>query len=133
MYSQSEFSVGNMLVGANGKKARIIGIEGERVTLRIDNRDNPFYKKSKKVGTTVKKDDVIFRIILENTDSYTLQVRNMKSPFYKKPWKVGAMVKTSDGTIIKILKINPDTVDIDTRHPMVGKTLTFNINIISIQ
>lgn len=103
------------------------------VSLRIENTQNPFYKKSKKVGTTVKTDGIIFKIIKESTKSYTLQVTNTKSPFYKKPWKSGATVKTPDGTTIKILKIGTDTVDIETRHPMAGKTLEFDVKIISIQ
>ncbi|WP_333608076.1 FKBP-type peptidyl-prolyl cis-trans isomerase [Arsukibacterium sp.] len=53
-----------------------------------------------------------------------------------KKWKPGmkAWVQTDDGQRqVTVVKVGMFKADIDTNHPLAGKTLTFNINILKVR
>lgn len=131
--SMKSAKIGDVLTGSNNTTAKVIEASINDVTLEIQNKNNPFYKKSKRVWSVTRKDGVIYKIIKSNTDTYTLQVKNANSPFYKKRWVIGATAKTSNSSIIKLIKKNSESVEVEIMHPMVGKTLEFDVKIISIK
>jgi len=47
--------------------------------------------------------------------------------------KVGAMLRSATGQSAKVLEIKGDSVVIDTNHPLAGKDLTFDVNILKVE
>jgi FKBP-type peptidyl-prolyl cis-trans isomerase 2 len=47
--------------------------------------------------------------------------------------KVGTMLRSASGQPAKVLEIKGDAVVIDTNHPLAGKDLTFDVNILKVE
>src|SRR6266581_1790575 len=47
--------------------------------------------------------------------------------------KVGVMLRSATGQSAKVLEIKGDSVVIDTNHPLAGKDLTFDVNILKVE
>jgi FKBP-type peptidyl-prolyl cis-trans isomerase 2 len=46
---------------------------------------------------------------------------------------VGSMLRSATGQSAKVLEIKGDSVVIDTNHPLAGKDLTFDVNILKVE
>ena len=116
-------------------------IEGENITLMIDNKENPFYGKKLEVGAVAKKEKVSFTIKALTEKTVTLLINNGESPFFGKSFVVGATasIPASNGQPspgnIKILAFSGETVDIEVpnAHPLAGKKLYFEVEILDIK
>jgi ribosomal protein L31 len=82
------------------------------VTFEIDNKDNPFYKKEIKVGTTSENESAIFKITALSKDEVTLEVTNRQSPFYNKEFGVGSSFELPQGGKVNIIAITDTMVTI---------------------
>lgn len=107
----------------------------------IDNKENPFYGKKLEIGAVAKKDKISFIIKALTDKTITILINNGESPFSGKPFVVGATApipalngQPSPGNI-KILAISGETVDIDVpnTHPLAGKKLYFEVEILDIK
>ena len=47
--------------------------------------------------------------------------------------KVGMLLRSEDGHEAKVLEVNPDTVVLDVNHPLAGKNLVFDVNILKVE
>lgn len=47
--------------------------------------------------------------------------------------KAGTMLRSASGQPAKVLEMKGDTVVIDTNHPLAGKDLTFDVNILKVE
>jgi FKBP-type peptidyl-prolyl cis-trans isomerase 2 len=47
--------------------------------------------------------------------------------------KVGTMLRSASGQPAKVLEIKGDSVVIDTNHPLAGKDLTFDVNVLKVE
>ena len=47
--------------------------------------------------------------------------------------KAGTMLRSASGQPAKVLEIKGDSVVIDTNHPLAGKDLTFDVNILKVE
>ncbi|MCE7978834.1 MAG: hypothetical protein DYH03_17300 [Nitrospira sp. NTP1] len=47
--------------------------------------------------------------------------------------KVGDILQASDNRLVKVLEVNEKKVLIDLNHPLAGKTLTFDVNILKVE
>ena len=47
--------------------------------------------------------------------------------------KVGDILQAADNRLVKVLEVNEKKVLIDLNHPLAGKTLTFDVNIIKVE
>ena len=47
--------------------------------------------------------------------------------------KVGDILQASDNRLVKVLEVNDKKVLIDLNHPLAGKTLTFDVNILKVE
>src|SRR6266571_4357815 len=47
--------------------------------------------------------------------------------------KEGTMLRSASGQPAKVLEIKGDSVVIDTNHPLAGKDLTFDVNILKVE
>ena len=47
--------------------------------------------------------------------------------------KVGTMLRSASGQPAKVLDVKGDSVVIDTNHPLAGKDLTFDVNILKVE
>ncbi len=47
--------------------------------------------------------------------------------------KVGSMLRSASGQPAKVLEVKGDSVVIDTNHPLAGKDLTFDVNILKVE
>jgi len=127
-------AVGKELV-AGDIKATVTKIDGDNVTLDIQNTQNPFYGKKLAVGLkgTFEGNTVTIKKIVG--DTVTLEVNNKSNPFYGKKIKEGMEATTKDGQTIKIAKIDDKnvTIQIPNTHELAGKTLIFDVEIKSIK
>lgn len=127
-----DLTVGKKITGGNGVTAEVLSIDGDKVTLKIDNAINPFYKKPRTVGSTAEQGDFTYTIKAINGTGVTIDVVNKTSPFAGKEFAPGSEVTTPAGTV-KIKAVNGDTVTIDFTHPLAGKTLTFDVEVKDIK
>jgi FKBP-type peptidyl-prolyl cis-trans isomerase 2 len=116
-------------------------VDGEDVTLMIDNKENPFYGKKLVVGATAKKESISFTVKALTEKQVTMFIVNGNSPFAGKQFVVGASAplpsangQSSPGNI-KITAISGESINIDVpnTHPLAGKTLYFDIEILDIK
>ncbi|MDP2104114.1 MAG: hypothetical protein Q8K26_04295, partial [Candidatus Gracilibacteria bacterium] len=118
---------------AGNIKAKVTAIEGDNVTVEIDNTGNPFYGKKLAVGLTgeFEGNSVVIKKLTDK--EVTIEVNNKANPFYGKKIEVGMEGKSGENTI-KIVSITKENVTIAAgRHELAGKTLTFDIEIKSIK
>ena len=47
--------------------------------------------------------------------------------------KVGDILQAADNRLVKVLEVNEKKVLIDLNHPLAGKTLTFDVNIVKVE
>ncbi len=129
------------LTGGSDVKALIQKIEGDMITLAIENKENPFYGKKLVVGATAQKDKITFTVKALTDTGVTLDIINGDSPFSWKEFVAGATAEfpgqggqPSPGAI-KILSISGEEVNIEmpNTHPLAGKTLYFEVEIIDIK
>ncbi len=133
--NMKEATLGQTLTGANGSTtAKVIKADKDTVTLEIQNVANPFYDKKVAVGVTAEdlRADATYKILKINGTGITLEVTNRASPFYNKKFAVGEKVETRQGKI-GITAIDGDDVTLAIEHPLMGKTLFFDVEIIDLQ
>lgn len=127
-------TVGQVFTGAADATAKVIAADETSITLDIENTNNPFYGKSIAVGTVAETPtkDTTFKITAIKGTGVTLEVTNKNSPFYNKEFSVGGTLDLPTGKL-EILEIKDEEVVVAQSHPMAGKTLFFDIEIIDIQ
>ena len=47
--------------------------------------------------------------------------------------KVGDILQASDGRLVKVLEVTEKKIVLDLNHPLAGKALTFDVNILKIE
>jgi len=47
--------------------------------------------------------------------------------------KIGDILQAADNRLVKVLEVNEKKVLIDLNHPLAGKTLTFDVNVIKVE
>ncbi len=127
--------VGQTLTGWANMVAKVAKIDGQNVTLNIDNKDNPFYGKTLAVGLTATKDKAKFTVRALTETWVTLEIENGNSPFTGKEFVVGAQATLpKDGWTLTVKAINGDdiTIEVPNTHPLAGKTLYFEVDVLSI-
>lgn len=129
-----DLTVGKV-IEAGEIKAKVTAIEGDNVTVEIENTGNPFYGKKLTVGlkATFEGNDVTIK---ELTDTeVTIEVINKANPFYGKKIEVGMEGVLPNGGKMKIVKIDDKsvTIGLPNEHELAGKTLTFDVEIKSIK
>lgn len=131
---------GQTLTGGLGITAKVVKIEGENVTLDIENKEHPFYGKKVVVGATAETDGTKFTVKELSETGITMDVMNSKSPFAGKKfevWAEGELEIPNNPTKIplKIVAINGEQIDVEmpNTHPLAGKTLFFDVEVLDIQ
>ena len=126
--------VGQVFTGANNATAKVTSANASGITLEINNTNNPYYGKKIVVGATAESpdQDATFKITKIEGTGVTLEVTNKKSPFYNKKFAVGESIETPNGKT-EIREITDDSLVIAQYHPMVGKTLFFDVEIVDIK
>jgi FKBP-type peptidyl-prolyl cis-trans isomerase 2 len=133
--------VGQTLTGGANVTAKVVKIDGDSITLSINNVNNPFYGKKLAVGEKTKKDNISFDIKSLTQTGITVRIMNGDSPFAGKSfvvWATGAIPGKNGGPSpgdIKVLAISGEAIDIaiPNTHPLAGKTLYFDIEIVDIK
>lgn len=132
---------GQTLTGGLGIAAKVVKLDGENVTLDIENKDHPFYGKKLVVGATSDKDGAKFTVKQLTDTGVTMDVMNSKSPFAGKKFEVGAEgvlenpTAGNSGIPLKISAINGEEIDVQmpNPHPLAGKTLFFDVEVLDVQ
>lgn len=126
--------VGQVFTGANNSTAIVKSVTATDMTLEIENTNNPFYGKNIAIGTTAEsvEQGASYKITAIEGTGVTLEVTNKNSPFYNKKFAVGESIESPSGKV-EIREINGEEVVIAQYHPMVGKTLFFDIEILDIK
>jgi FKBP-type peptidyl-prolyl cis-trans isomerase 2 len=131
---------GQSLTGGLGIVAKVMKIDGENITLEIPNKDHPFYGKKLAVGASATKDGATFTVKSISESGVTLDVKNSRSPFAGKAFAPGATATVTGQTSteqveIKIVSLSGNTVTLDmpNPHPLGGKTLFFDIEVLSVE
>ncbi|MGH9365788.1 MAG: FKBP-type peptidyl-prolyl cis-trans isomerase [Thermoanaerobaculia bacterium] len=77
------------------------------------------------------------RVTIPAADAYGLYDEKRKVAVPKKnvppEAKPGMRLRSQDGREAKVLEIKGDSVVIDTNHPLAGKDLTFDVNILKVE
>jgi FKBP-type peptidyl-prolyl cis-trans isomerase 2 len=47
--------------------------------------------------------------------------------------KIGMLLRSQDGTEAKVVEVHPDSVLLDVNHPLAGKNLVFDVNILKVE
>lgn len=126
--------VGQVFTGANNATAKVMAATETDITLEIQNTNNPFYKKKIVVGATAESADqgASYKITKIAGTGVTIEVTNKNSPFYNKNFSVGETLDLPSGKV-EIKEIKDEEVVIAQSHPMAGKTLFFDIEILDIK
>lgn len=122
-------------IEAGSVKAKVTAIEGENVTVAIENTQNPFYGKKLAVGlkATFEGNQVTVKKVTDT--EVTLEIINKANPFYKKKISEGMEGAMPNGSTMKIMKIGTGTITIGipNTHELAGKTLNFDVEIKDIK
>ncbi len=122
-------------IEAGSVKAKVTKIEGDNVTVEIENTQNPFYGKKLTVGlkATFEGNGITVKKITDT--EVTLEVINKANPFYGKKIKEGMEGTMPSGAKMKIMKISTEniTIGVPNTHELAGKTLKFDVEIKSIK
>lgn len=131
---------GQTLTGGLGIAAKVVKLDGDNVTLDIENKDHPFYGKKLAVGASSEKDGAKFTVKQLTDTGVVMDVMNSKSPFAWKKFEVGAEwvldnPTAGNGIPLKIVAINGEQVDVQmpNPHPLAGKTLFFDVEVLDVQ
>jgi hypothetical protein len=125
--------VGQVFTGANNATAKVTGATDTTITLEIENVDSPFYGKRVAVGTIAENKSATFKVLDMSGTGVKMEITNKESPFYNKNFAVGESFIARDGSKVTINAIGADMIDIAQAHPLMGKTLYFDVEIIDIQ
>ena len=134
-------SVGQTLTGWANVTAKVTKIDGDNITLEINNVNNPFYGKKLVVGEKAKKENISFEVKAMTASGVTMRIINGDSPFAGKAFVAWASAPIpgrngapSPGDI-KILSISGESINITVPnpHPLAGKTLYFEVEVLSIK
>lgn len=125
--------VGQVFTGANGARGTVTATTDTGITFEIENVDNPFYKKPLAVGLVSENDFASFKVTELTDTEVGIEVTNKQSPFYNRDFAVGSSIDLPQGGKISIVEIGADTVTIGQAHPMMGKTLEFDVDVLDIQ
>lgn len=128
---QSE--VGKTITGQDGSVAKVIAVTENDITFEIENKSNPFYKKQIAPWMVVEDDSVAFKIVSIENDQVNLEITNKMSPFLNKKFAVGESITFPQWGKITITGITDEVVSFNEEHPMMGKTLFFDVEILDIQ
>jgi FKBP-type peptidyl-prolyl cis-trans isomerase 2 len=122
-------------ISAGGLTAIVKAIDDKNVTLEIANTLNPFYKKKLKVGLKGEFDGNTITIKKIGDKTVSVEILNKQNPFYGKKLIPGLSGKLPTGQTITIKKIEGDQVsaEIPNTHELAGKTLIFDIEVVSIK
>ncbi len=122
-------------IDAGNTKAKVTKIDGDNVTVDIENSQNPFYGKKMSVGLKVMFEGNSVTVKKITDSDILLEVVNKANPFYGKKVKVGMEGAMPNGEKVKILKLTKDiaTIGVPNTHELGGKTLKFDVEIKSIQ
>jgi FKBP-type peptidyl-prolyl cis-trans isomerase 2 len=128
------------LTGGLGIPAKVVKLDGENVTLAIENRDHPFYGKKLEVGASSEVDGAKFTVKQLTETGVTMDVVNSRSPFAGKKFEVGIEgvlqnPATTTTVPLKIAAINGENIDVlmPNPHPLAGKTLFFDVEVLDIE
>lgn len=129
--SGKDLTVGKV-IEAGTMKAKVTAIDGDNVTVEIENTGNPFYGKKLAVGLTgeFEGNSVVVKKLTDK--EVTIEVNDKANPFYGKKIEVG-MEWMAGRNKIKIVAIAKDKVTIAAGPELAGKTLTFDVEIKSIK
>lgn len=132
--NMKDATVGQVFTGANNATAKVTAVTNSGITLAIENTTNPFYKKSVVVGAVsdVPEQGVSYKITAINGTGVTIEVTNKNSPFYNKKFAVGESIELPSGKL-EIRDIQQDEVEVAQYHPMMGKTLYFDVEVLDIK
>lgn len=127
-------TIGQVFTGANNATAKVVKATDTDITLEIQNTNNPFYKKKVVVGATAESAEqgATYKITKIVGTGVTIEVTNKNSPFYNKNFSVGETLDLPSGKV-EIKEIKDEEVVIAQSHPMAGKTLFFDIEILDIK
>jgi FKBP-type peptidyl-prolyl cis-trans isomerase 2 len=134
-------TVGQTLTGGADVVAKVTKIDGDTITLTIDNKDHPFYGKKLAIGGKATKDNIAFTIKDLSATGITLLIANGNSPFVGKEFVVGASASLPVGPTgvspgeMKVMAISGEAVSVSmpNTHPLAGKTLYFEVEILDIK
>lgn len=127
--------IGDTVTGVDGVSGKVTAITSTGMTIAIDNSNNPFYKKPLKVGLTSESDNYLAKVISLTDKNVTIELTNKESPFYNKKFAVGESftIPGRDKIIIKSIDQDKDMATIAVEHPLMGKTLYFDVEVTDIQ
>ncbi|MBP8016431.1 FKBP-type peptidyl-prolyl cis-trans isomerase [Candidatus Gracilibacteria bacterium] len=119
----------------NGMKGTVTKIEGDNITIDIQNTENPFYGKKLEKGLSVDYQGNKITIKSLTNSGVTVEIDNKQNPFYGKKLIEGLIGKLPNGEEIKVIKIAGDSVTIQTKNPskLAGKTLIFDVEVKEIK
>jgi len=131
---EETLKVGNE-ISTSGTTAKIIKIENHQVILEMKNTTNPFYGKELKVGLKTNYESNEITITAINDKEVTIDTDNKQNPFYGQKLIVGLTKRLQNGMKITIKSIDDKNVTIDSPNTseLAGKTLIFDVEIISIK
>lgn len=126
--------VGDVFTGASNSTATVTAVDEGTITLAISNIDNPFYQKKLSVGATAEAADgsASFKITRLAGTGVTVEIINKQSPFFNKKFAAGESIDSPQGNI-SLQEIKDDSVVIAQSHPLMGKTLYFEVEVTDIQ
>jgi FKBP-type peptidyl-prolyl cis-trans isomerase 2 len=129
-----DVKVGASLEIGNGQSAKVLGVSASGVILAIENTANPFYKLPKTVGTKATQGDMMYEIKSITGTGVSVERTDKKNPFYNR-FKVGEKATLPNKSIVEITAINTasDKVTISTTTELTGKTLFFDVQVVSIK
>lgn len=122
-------------INAGGMTAVVKNLTDKTVTLEINNTLNPFYKKDLKVGLKGEFDGNTITIKKISDKTVTVEIINKQNPFYGKAIVKGLTGTLPTGQKITIKDVQGDQVlaEIPNTHELAGKTLTFDVKVVSIK
>lgn len=120
---------------ADWVKAKVLKIGAENVTLEMKNTANPFFGKKLKVGlkATFEGNDITIKSI--GKTEVSVEINNKKNPFYGKKLIAGleGEIPNVGKIILKEVAAETVTVEMPNTHELAGKTLIFDVKLVSIK
>lgn len=102
-------------------------MQGGLVTLKVENRNNPFYGKELAVGLKGKREDgSTVEITALDRDNVTVKVVNASNPFKDKKLEPGVSAMIG-GELHTVKKVEGDAVVLTKGHELAGKTLEYEV------
>lgn len=119
-------------ITAGGVSAKVTKIADGKISLQVENRQNPFYGKKLVVGLEADFEGNKVKITRLTEKDVTIEVTNLVSPFYGKKLVVGLSAMYG-GDKFTVKKIDDDTVTLERAHELSGKTLVFEVELKEIK